>query len=158
MGRPLSAARTLQRPGHCGATPDTYLDTPQLDSYREYLEDYPLRQKIRDRQYGYHDRFDGDCWDWGQFAVAAIGLACVMVVLSGLACDLPLACPSCSGLGITQKGSIEMWVPVGLGSCRRTARDPYGTSLFRLHPHLSEVVLACCEPGLRVLENKRSEQ
>ena len=40
----------------------TYLDTPRLDSYREYLECRPIRKKIRIRQYGYDGVFEERCW------------------------------------------------------------------------------------------------
>ncbi len=40
----------------------TYLDTTDLESYREYLEARPVRKKIRIRQYGYDGRFNGRCW------------------------------------------------------------------------------------------------
>lgn len=40
----------------------TYLDTADLESYREYLEARPVRKKIRIRQYGYDGRFNGRCW------------------------------------------------------------------------------------------------
>ena len=40
----------------------TYLDTPELASYREYCEARPLRRKLRIRQYGYEGRFNGRCW------------------------------------------------------------------------------------------------
>lgn len=39
-----------------------YLDTPALDSYREYLESCPIRRKIRIRQYGYNGSVNGVCW------------------------------------------------------------------------------------------------
>ncbi len=39
-----------------------YLDTPALDSYREYCECRPVRTKLRIRQYGYEGRFGGECW------------------------------------------------------------------------------------------------
>lgn len=40
----------------------TYLDTPSLTSYREYVDAKPIRRKIRIRQYGYEGEFDGNCW------------------------------------------------------------------------------------------------
>lgn len=40
----------------------TYLDTPDLNSYREYQEARPIRRKVRIRQYGYDGEFDGACW------------------------------------------------------------------------------------------------
>ncbi len=40
----------------------TYLDTPRLDSYREYLESRPIRKKVRIRQYGYDGVFEERCW------------------------------------------------------------------------------------------------
>lgn len=40
----------------------TYLDTAELDSYREYREARPVRRKIRIRQYGYDGQFNGRCW------------------------------------------------------------------------------------------------
>ena len=40
----------------------TYLDTANLASYREYVEDRPLRRKVRIRQYGYERRFADRLW------------------------------------------------------------------------------------------------
>ncbi len=40
----------------------TYLDTANLASYREYVEDRPLRRKVRIRQYGYDRRFADRLW------------------------------------------------------------------------------------------------
>ena len=40
----------------------TYLDTANLASYREYVEDRPLRKKVRIRQYGYERRFANRLW------------------------------------------------------------------------------------------------
>ncbi len=40
----------------------TYLDSADLQSYREYVEARPVRKKIRIRQYGYEGRFNGRCW------------------------------------------------------------------------------------------------
>lgn len=40
----------------------TYLDTPDLQCYQEYLSRQPVRKKIRLRQYGSNHRFDDICW------------------------------------------------------------------------------------------------
>ena len=40
----------------------TYLDTPDLHSYREYLERRPVRTKVRVRQYGANRQVNGVCW------------------------------------------------------------------------------------------------
>lgn len=40
----------------------TYLDTPDLHSYREYVERRPLRTKVRIRQYGANGQVNGVCW------------------------------------------------------------------------------------------------
>lgn len=40
----------------------TYLDTPDLTCYQEYLQNYPVRRKIRIRQYGVGGRFGDTCW------------------------------------------------------------------------------------------------
>lgn len=40
----------------------TYLDTPDLSSYREYVDRRPIRKKVRIRQYGYDGKFNGQCW------------------------------------------------------------------------------------------------
>lgn len=40
----------------------TYLDTPNLHSYREYVEARPIRKKVRIRQYGYEGQFGDRCW------------------------------------------------------------------------------------------------
>lgn len=39
-----------------------YLDTEDHACYQEYLQDLPVRQKIRIRQYGVDGRFDDICW------------------------------------------------------------------------------------------------
>lgn len=39
-----------------------YLDTPDMGCYQEYLQELPVRQKIRIRQYGVDGRFDQHCW------------------------------------------------------------------------------------------------
>ena len=40
----------------------TYLDTPDLHSYREYVERRPVRTKVRVRQYGVNGQVNGVCW------------------------------------------------------------------------------------------------
>lgn len=40
----------------------TYLDTPDLHSYREYVERKPIRTKVRIRQYGRNGQVNGVCW------------------------------------------------------------------------------------------------
>lgn len=40
----------------------TYLDSPDLHSYREYVERRPLRTKVRIRQYGRNGQVNGVCW------------------------------------------------------------------------------------------------
>jgi SPX domain protein involved in polyphosphate accumulation len=39
-----------------------YLDTPALDSYREYVLESPLRRKVRIRQYVNGRNTNGECW------------------------------------------------------------------------------------------------
>lgn len=40
----------------------TYLDTPGFQCYQEYLQDLPVRRKVRIRQYGVDGRFGSLCW------------------------------------------------------------------------------------------------
>lgn len=40
----------------------TYLDTRDYQCYQEYLQDVPVRKKIRIRQYGVNGNFDEICW------------------------------------------------------------------------------------------------
>lgn len=40
----------------------TYLDSKDLQSYREYVNESPVRRKLRIRQYGYDGRTNGVCW------------------------------------------------------------------------------------------------
>ena len=39
-----------------------YLDTADMHSYREYIDECPIRMKLRLRQYGYEGRLNGTCW------------------------------------------------------------------------------------------------
>ncbi len=39
-----------------------YLDTPGMHSSREYMDECPVRTKLRLRQYGYDGRLNGVCW------------------------------------------------------------------------------------------------
>jgi len=40
----------------------TYLDTDDMQCYKDYQENLPVRRKIRIRQYGVGGRFDDVCW------------------------------------------------------------------------------------------------
>lgn len=40
----------------------TYLDTLDQRCYQDYLQDLPIRRKVRIRQYGVNGRFDDSCW------------------------------------------------------------------------------------------------
>ena len=40
----------------------TYLDTDDMQCYREYLQNLPVRRKIRIRQYGVNGHFEDVCW------------------------------------------------------------------------------------------------
>lgn len=40
----------------------TYLDTLNFQCYQEYLQDLPIRRKVRIRQYGVNGRFGDTCW------------------------------------------------------------------------------------------------
>jgi hypothetical protein len=60
----MKAIRPIYRygPGDWSSIRTTYLDTVGYQCYQEYLQDLPVRRKVRIRQYGVNGKFDDTCW------------------------------------------------------------------------------------------------